>query len=99
MLNTLLAIAIWCSSSLLSDTVANPNPAVAAYQRVHANLCAGDARDAAAGLTAILPVMESRYKNDGTRWIDFGRTYVYALIASGDANGARRFLTTLEDGN
>jgi hypothetical protein len=92
------APAVWCSTQLVSDTLTNPNPSVAAYQRAHAELCAGDAKGAAAGLAAILPTMESRYKNDGTTWIDFGRSYVYALIASGNADGARRFLTALEGG-
>jgi hypothetical protein len=98
LVTAVLAAAVWCSTPLAADTVPNPNPTIAAYQRAHTKLCAGDAKAAAAALAAILPAMESRYKNDATKWIDFGRSYVYALIASGNADGARRFLTDLENG-
>ncbi len=54
-------------------------------------LCAGDATGAATSLAAILPAMKARI-NDGTWWIDYGRAYFYALIATHDGDAALRWL-------
>jgi len=89
---------VWCSTPFLTDSERDVNPTIAAYQSARRKLCAGDAVDARAGFAAILPTMEKGFTTDGTHWIDYGRSYFYALLASGDDNGARRFLTRLENG-
>lgn len=88
---------IWCSTPLLTDSEKDVGTTIAAYQRARRELCAGDFAAARAGFAAILPTMRTGFQTDGTHWIDFGRSYFYALLASGDANGARAFLTSLEN--
>jgi hypothetical protein len=88
---------IWCSTPLVADSEKDPGVTMAAYQRARRELCAGDFAAARAGFAAILPTMRTGHQTDGTNWIDFGRSYFYALLATGDANGARTFLTSFEN--
>ena len=89
---------MWCATQLVTDAEQTADSTIRAYQRARAKLCAGDAAAARAGFAAILPQMKTRYRNDGLRFIDFARSYFYALLASGQADEARRFLTDAEQG-
>ncbi len=100
-----LAALVLFAALLAPCCAATPSPAAAAtngpdatmtaYQGALRKLCGGDAAAARTGFAAILPAMQAR-KYDGSRWIDFGRNYFYALLESGDTDEARRFLTSLE---
>jgi hypothetical protein len=88
---------VWCATALPSDAESGPDPAMSAYRSGRAKLCAGDAGGARMTFEAILPVMKAAYRTDGTHWIDFGRSYFYALLASNHEDDARRFLSYFED--
>jgi hypothetical protein len=88
---------IWCASDLVSDAQSTSDRYVLSYQAARRALCDGDAAATVRALGAILPDMRSRYKTDGTHWIDYGRTYFYALLATHDDAGARRFLDQFEN--
>jgi len=89
--------AIWCAGNAFgTDSESSSDPFVAAYQHARQALCAGDASAAVRALTELLPDWRTRYRNDGNHGIDYGRTYFYALLATHDDDGARRFLNEFE---
>jgi hypothetical protein len=91
------APVIWCAGSAFgTDSQSSSDPFVLAYQHSRQALCEGDAGAAARALTELLPDWRTRYRNDGSHGIDYGRTYFYALIATHNDDGARRFLNELE---
>jgi hypothetical protein len=89
--------AIWCAVNFGSDAESTNDGVVLAYQSARSALCQGDAAATVRAMQAILPDMRTRYKADGTHWIDYGRTYFYALLATHDDAGARRFLDEFEN--
>jgi len=89
---------IWCSADLVTEAENSSDPDVVAQQKARRSECQGDSAATVRALTSLLPDMRNRYKGDGTHWIDFGRTYFYALLATHDNDGARRFLNEFENG-
>jgi hypothetical protein len=94
-------VVVWCSTVQVSDLESAP-PNVQwldNYQHAHRALCAGDAATARAGFAAMLTYMNKYEVTDGSAYIDYARSYFYALLAAHDDQGARSFLTSWEGAN
>jgi len=87
---------LWCSSELPTGSEQTADATLLAYQRARSKLCAGDVAGAVSGLAAIAPAMKATHRNDGTHYLDFARSYFYALLAARHDAEARRFLSSVE---
>jgi hypothetical protein len=91
--DTMQPLTIWCNQLLSPD--AGP-PAVVVYEKAEASLCHGQFAQARDGFASIVPYW-IKNQNNGRWWLDTARGYFYSLIASGDDQKARNFLTTFEN--
>ncbi len=86
-------LTIWCNPPLSHD--AGP-PEVVAHERAEDSLCHGQFAQARDTFASIVPYW-IKNQNNGRWWLDTARGYFYALVASGDDQKARNFLTSIEN--
>jgi len=90
-------LTIWCNQ-LLGHNVTGDQPQAVAYAHAEEALCYGKYASARDGFASIVPYWVKQ-QNNGRWWLDTARGYFYALIASGDDQKARNFLTSVEAGD
>ena len=88
------ALVVWCSLRTLIPSPVNPSEVT--YNRAERDLCGAQYARARVEFASIVPYASKYDVINGSEWIDVARGYFYALVASGDYEPARRFLTSLE---
>lgn len=87
-------LTIWCKEVPVRN--AGDPPAVVTYEKAEEDLCYGKFASARDGFASIVPYW-IKNQNNGRWWLDTARGYFYSLIASGDDQKARNFLTSVEN--